>query len=98
MSEDNQAVPDIYFDAIRVTAGLFGVNFTLGLRPPHPNKTAEEDVKETRDIVVARTSLQHAKSFAMLLTKQLKLFEQANGEISLPKDLYEILELDPKNW
>ena len=49
-------------------------------------------------MVTARTSLNHAKVLAMLLRKQLKIFEKDNQEIFLPKVLYEKMGLNPDEW
>jgi hypothetical protein len=93
-NEDN--CPDIYFDSVQVTTSLFGVNFTLGLRSPHPDANLSHDSKS---LLTARTSLKHAKVFAMLLVRQLKEYEKNTGdEIKLPDELYEQLKLDSQSW
>lgn len=101
-STSNVSIPDIYFDGIRVTVTAVGVNFTLTLNNPHPDtniKSNGESQLTSKPILVARTSLEHAKMLVMLLKKQLKLYESKTGiEIKFPHEIYKGLELDEKEW
>jgi len=98
----NVSIPDIYFDGIRVTVTAVGVNFTLSLNNPHPDmnvKGSGESHLASKPILVARTSLEHAKILVMLLKKQLKLYESRTGiEIKFPQEIYKGLGLDEKEW
>ena len=89
--------PDLYFDNIRVTTTVFGVNMTLALGNPHPEPDSE--AKKQKKIATIRTSLEHAKILAMLLRKQIKTYEINTGiEIKLPSDIYTGLKLDENDW
>ena len=96
------SIPDIYFDGIRVTVTAVGVNMTLSLNNPHPNiniKGNGDSQLTPKPILVARTSLEHAKMLVMLLEKQLKLYEKKTGIIiKFPKEIYKGLGLDEKEW
>jgi hypothetical protein len=89
--------PDLYFDGIFVTTTVFGANMTLSLSNPHPSN--ETEAKNIKQVATIRTSLEHAKIFAMLLRKQLKTYEINTGiQIRLPGGLYESLGLDENDW
>lgn len=96
--DEKKELPDIYFDRIKITITLFGVNMTVSLGEAHPPKT-EVTSKPTKDLAVLRTGLGHAKVFAMLLRKQLKTFEEGMGEpIFVPEAVYEDLGLAANEW
>jgi hypothetical protein len=88
---------DLYFDGVEVTSNVFGVNITLTLSTPHPKN--EEEAKDIKRLITARTSLEHAKVFAMLLRKQIKTYEvNSQIDIKVPQGLYEMLGLDSNDW
>ena len=100
-NSDQVNIPDIYFDGIKVTVTAVGVNFSLTLNDPHPDtaNTDKDSKLRSKPILIARTSLEHAKILVMLLKKQLKLYEnKTDAVINLPKDVYKGLELDEKEW
>ena len=89
--------PDFYFDGTQVTVTLFGVNMTFSLSNPHPKD--QSDAIKVKTQAVTRTSLEHAKIFAMLLRKQLKQYEFATHiDIRLPPEVYAGLGLDSGDW
>ena len=96
MAEEGD-VPDIYIDQFRMTVGVFGVNMTFALSEPHPAqggvpRTAEEKVR-------LRMSLQHAKTVAMLLRRQLKTYEDNTAtKIELPAGVYTSLGIAEEDW
>lgn len=94
---DTNDHPDFYFDGIQVTVTLFSVNMTLTLSNPHPKDQSEAMKVKTQ--AVTRTSLEHAKIFAMLLRKQLKTYEiNAKIDIQVPPEVYANLGLDSNDW
>jgi len=94
---DVNAIPDFYFDGAQVTVTLFGVNMTLTLSNPHPKD--QSDALKVRTQAVTRTSLEHAKIFAMLLRKQLKQYEFGTKiDIRVPDEVYQGLGLDSNDW
>ena len=94
---DEAQVPDLYIDQFRVTLGVFGVNMTFGLSEPHPITGGVPPA--TTDIVRLRMSLEHAKTVAMLLRKQLKMYEEQNGfDIKLPAGVYTSLGVAEEDW
>jgi hypothetical protein len=95
--EETEGAPEIYFDAIEVTVSLLSVNMTFSLSPMHPPRPGT--VAGGKPLMHARTSHKHAKMIAMLLTRQLKKYEEDTGDIiSLPPEVYRALGLDPNNW
>lgn len=90
---------DIYFDRMQLTVTIFGVNMTLALSSPHPDKLDDESVADMKDVATIRTSLNHAKIMTMLLRKQLKQYEEKSGsKIFIPVDVYEGLKLNEADW
>ena len=89
-------VPEIYTDSFRLTIGVYGVAFTLGVNPPHPEPSKPTVAKE---LAVIRMSLENAKVLAMLLRQNLKGYEHAqNLEIPLPPGLYTQLGIAQEDW
>ncbi len=91
----DSVVPDIYADSTQISTTPYGVIMTLGRTPAHhsgPTPAIPEP------LVTARMSLEHAKVIAMLLRKQLKSFERANGEIPLPPEVYSTLGVAKEDW
>jgi hypothetical protein len=97
MPDNEMGIPDIYVDSSRVTVGAYGVNLTFGLAEAHPSQGGVP--RTAVDKVRIRMSLQHAKVMAMLLRKQLKLFEEsASVDIQLPPGLYTGLGIAEEDW
>lgn len=95
--QNGEQYPDLYFDNIRVTTTVFGVNMTLALGNPHPEN--ESEAKKQKKLATIRTSLEHAKLLAMLLRKQIKNYENNTGiEIKLPSEIFTGLNLDENDW
>ena len=92
---DERPLDDIYIDSVQLTVGAYGVAMTLGLNPPHPVPPAQTAADP---LVVVRTSLEHAKILAMLLRKHLKAYEQNNGEIPIPPEVYTGLGVAKEDW
>jgi hypothetical protein len=89
--------PDLYFDGIQVTVTIFGANMTLSLSHPHP--TNEADASNLKKVATIRTSLEHAKIFAMLLRKQIQTYELNTGiQVRVPGEVYAGLKLDENDW
>lgn len=89
--------PEFYFDGTQVTVTIFGVNMTFSLSNPHPKDQA--DAMKIKVQAVTRTSLEHAKIFAMLLRKQLKDYEfRSKIDIRVPDEVYSQLGLDSGDW
>lgn len=92
-------IPDIYADRFRVTITVFGVNMSFGLSQPHPTIAGVAEVPDVDDKVRVRVSLEHAKVIAMMLRKQLKMYEKDTGTvIPLPEEVLGNLGLDQEPW
>lgn len=92
-------IPDFYADRMRLTVTVFGVNITFGLGNPHPEQDNSGDLIDVLELVRIRMSLEHAKITAMILKKQIKLYEQQNDtEVAIPKQVLEALGLQEENW
>lgn len=88
-------VPDFYVDATQISTTPYSVVLTLGRNPPHHSGPGPVIAEQ---LAVVRLSLEHAKVIAMLLRKQLKAYERANGEIPLPPELYTGLGVAKEDW
>ncbi len=87
---------DIYTDSSRFTISAYGVAFTFGLNPPHPEARRPAVAKE---LIIVRMSLENAKVLAMLLRSNLKNYEMTNGlEIALPAQVYTQLGIAREDW
>jgi hypothetical protein len=94
---DTNDIADFYFDGAQVTVSVFGVNMTLTLSNPHPKD--QSDALKVKTQAVTRTSLEHAKVFAMILRRQIKQYEFASHiEIKVPNEVYAGLGLDSSDW
>lgn len=94
--ESQESIPDVYTDAFQVTITPFGVNMTFGLREAHPNPTQQA---VSQNVALVRMSLEHTKVMAMMLTKQVKLYErEGNLTIPIPAELYQRLGIAEEDW
>lgn len=97
VSVTERDVPDVYVDSMRVSVGAYGVSITFGLSEPHPTQGGlpRASVEKVR----LRMSLEHAKTVAMMLRKQLKTYEGGTGvKITLPHELHTGLSLPEEDW
>ena len=62
------------------------------IQPP----TGEPPIARTQTTVRMGTS--HAKAVATIMHKQLTDWERKFGEIKLPDEIYESLQLSPDDW
>lgn len=91
-------IPDFYADRMRLTVTVFGVNISFGLGNPHPEQN-NSDLVDVLENVRIRMSLEHAKIMAMILKKQIKLYESQNEtEVAIPKQVLEALDLRNEEW
>lgn len=94
--ENENIVPNYYIDALRFTVQPYGVAFTFGVNAPHPSPS---QISPSKDALILRMSLEHAKVLAMMLRKQLKTYEMENKlEIPLPAQLYTQLGIAREDW
>ncbi len=93
MADSN--TPDVYADEFEFFANVWGVTLTFSAVMPTPDR--DEPLISVRKALV-RMSLPYAKVMAMAIRKGLKQWEEKNGAISIPKEVYERLELSPKEW
>lgn len=91
-------IPDFYADRMRLTVTVFGVNISFGLGNPHPERD-NSDLVDVLELVRVRMSLEHAKIMAMILKKQIKIYESQNEtEVAIPKQILEALDLKNEKW
>ena len=91
-----QAFPDLYADAFQITVTPFGVNMTFSLRDPHPS---QGKLVPGTEIVRVRTSPEHAKIMALMMTRQLRQYERATGiKIAIPQEIYTQLGIAEEDW
>jgi hypothetical protein len=92
-------IPDLYADRLRLTISVFGVNITFGLSNPHPEPGSQSDLLDVLEMVRVRMSLEHTKIMAMLLKKQIKIYEQQNETIvAIPRQVLVDLDLTNETW
>jgi hypothetical protein len=66
-------VPDVFADGVRFHITAFAVSMTFSMSPPgNPSG-------EPATAVNVRTSREHSKAMAIILRKQLKIYEDGNG-------------------
>src|SRR2546428_7582017 len=81
--------PELYADGVQIGLGPFGTILSFTMQPAGQTGT----LAPIR-VCNLRMSLEHAKVLAMLLRKQLKIFEEQMGEdIPLHPQLYQQLVL-----
>jgi len=91
-------VPDVYCDQFSFTTSPYGVALTFGLTPniaPSVPGTVPAQPQ-----VVVRMSLEHAKSMAMLIRKNLKQYElEILGDpIRIPDKVLQGMNLSQSDW
>lgn len=92
-------IPDFYADRVRLTVTVFGVNISFGLGNPHPEQGNLEGVLDVLENVRVRMSLEHAKVLAMILKKQIKVYESKNDtQVAIPRSVLEALNLTDETW
>jgi len=86
-------VPDLYTDSVQIATGPFGVILVLGMQTGQAGSAPDK-------IANLRMSLEHAKILAIMLKKQLKVFEEQIGaDIPLHPQLYTQLGLSKtEDW
>jgi len=95
--QKQETLPDYYFDRVRVTVSLFGVNIIISLSDESPADDAKP--LPIHKLATLRTSPIHAKVLAMMLRKQIKHFEAESGiEFPVPEDVFNALDLDAGEW
>lgn len=92
---EHEHVPEFYVDGFRLSVTPYSVAFTFSLNPPHPDPSRPP---VPAPVCVLRMSLEHAKSTAMLLRKQLRDYERQSGKINLPPGLYTQLGVAEEDW
>ncbi len=90
-----EEIPDYYVDSTQMSTTPYGVAISIGRTPAHHSGPTPAIPEQ---LAVVRMSLEHAKVIAMLLRKQLKSYERANGEIPLPPELYTSLGVAREDW
>ncbi|MEJ5222448.1 MAG: hypothetical protein WHT63_10640 [Tepidiforma sp.] len=90
-------VPEVFSDTFEFTFTAYGLAIAFGARPVR--QPSDGAAAEPGDRAVVRMSLEQAKVLAMLLRRELNRYEVAAGiEIALPPEVYQSLELDPRDW
>ena len=92
---DDAQAPELYADGVQIGMGPFGVTLAFSMQPAGQTGTMAP-IK----VCNLRMSLEHAKTLAMMLKKQLKNYEANMGEdIPLPQQVYTQLGLSKmEDW
>ena len=90
-------VPDVYTDSVSVQVTPFGVLSVFGLSLPTKGEAGSR--VEHAPVVNLRMSLEHAKVFAILLARELHIYEeQAKALIPLHPGVVKTLNLTEESW
>ena len=96
MAEEVAAPIEIYTDSFRFTVGVYGINVTFSVNPPHPEPSKPQIAKE---LAVVRMSLEQAKVLTLMLSRNLKNYERSNDlKISVPAQVYTQLGIAEEDW
>jgi len=88
-------VPEFYVDQFRMNLTPYDVAITLGLASPNPT-TGQAQVQDT---VLIRMSLEHLKVMAIMLKRNLKVYEdQMQAPINIPRVVMNQLGLSQEDW
>ena len=81
-----KTVPDAYADSVAFEVNLWGFTLEFGKtqRPPANFKGKLPAIPRFR----IHMSPQHTKAMAVLLTKNVRIYESQFGKIELPRELY----------
>lgn len=87
---------DIYSDQFQLSLGAYGANLTFALAPAHQDPTAP---KLAETIAVVRTSVEHLKVMAIVITKSIKSMESEFGvDYKVPTKVLASLGIAPEDW
>ena len=93
----DDVVPDVYADQMSLALTPYGIalTFSLSNSAPNPARPMQPEPK-----VVVRMSLEHAKSLAMIVRRQLKQYEleQLGDAIRLPRQVMQQMNLSEDDW
>lgn len=88
----SEQLPDYYGEVFNIMTTPWGASITFGVGPHKPKE-------EGHDVCVVRLSHETAKSLAMLLRKQLKVYErETHTSIALPLDVMNQLGMSQEDW
>jgi hypothetical protein len=77
--------------------GPFGCTLNLAVTDPSPS--APGVAPQTHRVASVRMSVEHLKTMAFLLARQVKLFERSNGvSIGIPVQVLNQMSISPEDW
>jgi hypothetical protein len=85
-------VPDLYVDSVRLAVGPYG--FVLDLGVQGLPDTPMSETPPVKRVAVVRMSPQHALVLARILAKNVRIYEEQIGKISLPGKMFEDLGIE----
>jgi hypothetical protein len=88
---------DVYSDQLGLNIGPFGcaLNFAVSAALPTPGGVALPG----QHVATVRMSLEHAKTMAFILQRQLLQYERGSGvEIPIPQDVLNQLRVGREDW
>jgi len=86
-------VPEYYVDSAQLGVGAYGIMIALGVQGM-PDTSSE--IPQIKRLAIVRMSPQHALILAKLLQKHVDIYQEKMGRISLPRELFEALGLEPE--
>jgi len=87
---------DVYADQFMVTFGPYGANLSFQLSVPHPGPGAPPPAQR---IATVRMSIEHIKSMAYLIVKNVKLMERDLGvKYDLPTQILAQHGIGREDW
>jgi hypothetical protein len=87
---------DVYCDAFAVTVGPYGANLTFQLSQAIPEVTSP---KLPERVATVRMSVEHLKTMAVIITRQIKKIESDVGvSYKVPTQVLAQLGIAPEDW
>jgi hypothetical protein len=89
-------IVDNYSDQFQLTLGAYGANLIFGLTPAHQDPSSP---KPPERIAVIRTSIEHLKVMAIVVTRIIKAMEADTGiKYKIPTKVLASLGIAPEDW
>ncbi len=89
-----EETPEFYVDSVRIGVGPYGFMLELGTQGVADTPASERP--PVKRLAVVRMSPQHALILSRLLQKNVAIYQDTIGKISLPEGMFRELNLDPE--
>lgn len=95
-----EAVPDVYADFCEISTNLWGATllFSQSVQPPEIEVEKGQSRQKAELKAVVRLSVLHAKVLTMLLKRNIRSWEAANGPLSISAEALNQMGLSWEDW